>query len=90
MAIQCPFIYANGRRCTGSVNRIEAYKADVLWELKGDRWEFGWDPRSHYHLFCSEKGNHAGYARSDSDKMKFYFDQLPEEVLAILERTGVQ
>src|SRR5262249_28061437 len=32
---------------------------------------------SHFHLFCSEKGNHAGYPARDSDKMKFYFDQLP-------------
>jgi hypothetical protein len=38
------------------------------------------EPRSHYHLFCSEKGNHAGSARDDHPSMKRYFSQLPEGI----------
>ncbi len=71
----------------GTIVRIEAYKADIEWEYANDgTWQFGFSPRSHCHLFCSEKGNHAGYKRQDNYKMKFYFDQLPEEILAILRR----
>ena len=31
--IPCPFVYANGRACTGHVVRVEAYKADVTWSV---------------------------------------------------------
>jgi hypothetical protein len=79
--IPCPFVYANGKRCTGHVTRVEAYKADLEWALQPDStWKFGCAPRSHFHLFCSEKGNHAGYARPDNDQMKLYFNQLPEQL----------
>lgn len=78
--IPCPFVYAKGRKCTGHVTRVEAYKADLGWTRQPDgTWKFEWDtPRSHYHLFCSEKGNHAGYARQDSDQMKVYVDRMPD------------
>ena len=33
---------------------------------------------------CSEKGNHAGYARPDSERMKFYWDKLPEELKKVI------
>jgi hypothetical protein len=50
-------------------------------EIDG-QWVFSYGrPRSHFHLFCSEKGNHAGYPRRDSDQMKFYGDQLPDELV---------
>jgi hypothetical protein len=87
-AIPCPFVYANGKRCTGHVVRVEAYKADISWGLNTETGE--WEgphvgqPRSHYHLFCSEKENHAGYARPDSERMKFYLNQLPEELLKVM------
>ncbi len=86
--IPCPFVYANGKQCTGHVVRVEAYKADVTWEPNKEtgKWE-KWigQPRSHYHLFCSEKENHAGYARPDSEQMKFYLNQLPKELLEAME-----
>jgi len=77
-AIPCPFVYANGKRCTGQIERVEAYKADISWHRRGDgTWRYDWgQPRSHYHVFCSLKGNHAGYARQDSDQMKLYADKL--------------
>jgi hypothetical protein len=28
----CPFVYASGKRCTGHITRVEAYKADLSWQ----------------------------------------------------------
>ena len=89
-SIPCPFVYANGRSCTGHVIRIEAYKADLSWNIDAEgRAAFDFQTRSHYHLFCSEKGNHAGIRRQDPATMKFWFDQLPERVQKIIERSCV-
>ena len=84
--IACPFVYANGKRCTGHIVRIEGYKADLEWSLGADgQWSFSISRlRSHWHLFCSEKGNHAGTKRADDSRMKFYYDQLPHEIQAII------
>jgi hypothetical protein len=84
--IPCPFIYANGKKCVGLVVKIEAYKADLSWVRQEDgTWEFDWgNPRSHYHLSCSLKGNHTGYDRPDDPRMKFYFDQLPDDLRAVV------
>jgi hypothetical protein len=90
--IPCPFVYANGKRCTGHVVRVEAYKADIEYAPgANDRWRVAiGEPRSHYHVFCSEKGNHAGYARSDDSRLKFYFQDLPEALRkAINEATNL-
>jgi hypothetical protein len=75
----CPFIYAKGKKCTGHVVRIEAFKIDVTWQVDdAGQWSFSLgEPRSHYHLYCSEKDNHAGYGRPDSEQMKFYYGDLP-------------
>jgi hypothetical protein len=76
--IQCPFVYAKGRRCPGHFTHVEAYKCDVSWSPDGDgKWKpsIG-EPRSHYHLFCSEKGNHAGALKPDDSRLKFYGDRL--------------
>jgi hypothetical protein len=46
--------------------------------LKDLRWTFGiGEPRSHYHLVCSEKGNHAGWGKQDAEGLIFFFDKLP-------------
>jgi hypothetical protein len=88
--IPCPFMYANGRRCPGHIVRIEAYKADLAWASEPTgRWTFDFRPRSHYHLFCSVKGNHAGLRRQDPGAMKFWFDQLPEPARRLVMETGV-
>jgi hypothetical protein len=85
--VPCPFVYARGKSCTGHIVRVEAYKADLLWTFKDGRWSFRFsEPRSHFHLFCSEKGNHAGYPRRDSDQLKFYWQHLPEELREVLEQ----
>ncbi len=86
--IACPFVYANGRACPGYVVRIEAYKADLAWSTDADGvWSFDFRPRSHYHVFCSEKGNHAGFRRQDPDALKFWFDTLPAEIQRLLKQT---
>jgi len=78
--IPCPYVYKGGKPCTGHIIRIEGYKADISWALQEvGTWQFSvGQPRSHYHLFCSEKGNHAGFGRTDAESMKTY--QLPDGV----------
>ena len=84
--IACPFVYAKGKCCTGHIVRVEAYNADLSWDRKGSGWSFDYGaPRSHYHLFCSEKGNHAGFGREDA--LKFYFEKLPTELRSIISST---
>lgn len=88
--IPCPFIYANGKRCTGRIIRIEAYKAEIIWDrTESGKWAFGFAPRSHFHLFCSEKNNHAGSLRPDNPQMKYHWRQLPDEIRQILSATNV-
>jgi len=87
--IPCPFIYANGRTCAGYVVRFEVYKADLSWTTDADgAWNFQFRPRSHFHVFCSDKGNHAGFRRQDPNTLKFWFDTLPEEIQQIIEQTN--
>lgn len=79
--VPCPFVYAKAKRCPGHIVRIEAFKADLAWRMAADgTWSFSiGQPRSHYHLYCSEKGNHSGgYGRPDSEALKFYYQDLPE------------
>jgi hypothetical protein len=76
--IPCPFVYSGGRKCPGHITHIEAYKADISWTPDNEgKWRpsIG-EPRSHYHLFCSEKGNHAGIRRQDDSRLKFYYREL--------------
>jgi len=48
---------------------------------------FEFRPRSHYHVFCPEKGNHAGFRRQDPADLKFWFDTLPTPIREMLEST---
>ena len=89
--VPCPFVYADGRHCEGHVVRVEVYKADDAWafdESKG--WSFEFFPRSHFHVFCSEKGNHSGNRRRDDARLKFYFDDLPEPLQHLILGTAPQ
>ena len=64
-AIPCPFVYASGRKCTGSINRARAY---------------GNGPNVRkYRLWCSDHDDHCGAVSSFETKgrMEFYPDQLP-------------
>ena len=70
--IPCPFVYANGRHCTGVVRRARAYgptgRDGVVRREKVRK----------YRLWCSEKDDHAGVLSSPDAKprMEFYPDQL--------------
>jgi hypothetical protein len=56
-----------------------------MWSPNEDgTWKAHIEPRSHYHVFCSAKGNHTGYGREDSPKLKFYYRDLPKELQAAL------
>ena len=86
-AITCPFRYANGRRCEGVVVRMELYKSDLTWDSNDGRdWGFGIQPRSHFHIFCSLRGNHAGFQR-DPYQMKFWYAELPPELQKVVDAT---
>ncbi len=85
--IPCPFVYADGHRCSGFIVRVAAYEADVEWYLdEQGRWTLSVTPNRHYQLFCSEKGNHAGL-QSDSTQLKFRPQDLPERVQRIVFRS---
>jgi hypothetical protein len=51
------------------------------------RWRFEARLRSHYHVFCSDKANRAGFRRQDSAGLKFWLKTLPAELLGVVERT---
>jgi hypothetical protein len=78
--IPCPFVYSKGKRCSGHLVKVKAYKADLEWTPGADgAWSLSiGSPRSHYHLFCSKKDNHAGAVRPDA--LKFHWAELPEEL----------
>jgi hypothetical protein len=74
--IPCPFVYANGRHCSGVV-----YKARAHGPTRADNYVDRADLRK-YRLWCSDKDDHTG-AVSDSvtkDRMEFYPNDLPTNV----------
>ncbi len=82
--VPCPFVYSRGKLCGGFVVRVEAYRADLEWVREDDGgYRFGWSPRTHYHVLCSERGNHAGI-RGDDGRMKFWLDELPESLRSVV------
>jgi hypothetical protein len=80
--IDCPFVYANGRRCTGHIRRAKAY---------GSRGHDGRLRVKKYRLWCSEKDDHAGVVSGFEGKqrMEFYPNQLPEGVEDLLWASGM-
>ncbi len=87
--VSCPQVYANGEACDGHVVQFEAYKADLKWEYADGGWRFAFFPRSHFHLYCSEKGDHVGHRPSADVRMKFFLDQLPDDLRALIVATDV-
>jgi hypothetical protein len=85
--VPCPYVYAKGKKCTGHIVRIEAFKADIAWHRADDgKWSLAvGEPRSHFHLYCSEKDNHAGHGKPDA--MKFYYQDLPPTLKKVITGT---
>ena len=74
--IPCPFVYANGCRCTGVIYSARAYgpTRDRHYPLREDVRK--------YRLRCSEKDDHAGAVSGwiGKERMEFYPNRLPTGV----------
>jgi len=81
-APQCPFVYANGRRCTGTVYKARAYGAK---RRDGEVESF-----RKVRVWCTEKDDHAGAGKDfqAKERMEFYPDKLPDELNAYLRAQG--
>jgi len=82
--LPCPYVFPNGERCPGHIVNIEAFNADLSWALgEGGEWTFNHSqPRSQYHLFCSERDNHAGDRRPE--QMNCYLSGMPDDLLSLV------
>lgn len=71
-AIPCPFVYANGRCCTGVVASARGYGPK-----RGHFFTVRENVRK-YRLWCSDMGDHAGTAHGSwgKERMEFYPDQI--------------
>lgn len=69
--MKCPFVYADGHRCTGNVYAVRAYGKNDYGIVQRE------DIRK-IRLWCSAKEDHAGAVRNPSTKerMEFYPDEL--------------
>jgi hypothetical protein len=82
--ISCPFVYANGKQCGGSVSGARAY---------GPRGKHG-HPERHrvkkYRFWCTAGWDHAGAVSGplSKERMEFYPDQLPEGLEDELWKSG--
>ena len=70
-SMKCPFTYANGRCCSGTIQQARAYGRQTNGTVVAD------DIRK-IRLWCSEKWDHAGAVSSWDAKlrMEFYPDEL--------------
>ena len=68
----CPFVYANGRRCSGKVRDLRFY----------GNLRRGPSGVKKIRMWCTEKGNHAGTVSSwiGKERMEFYPDLVPEDL----------
>lgn len=86
--MQCPFVYSTGKRCKGYIKSLELIKVNLHIELSEDdkvtSISFN-PPRYHVHLYCSEKGNHAGTMRPHSEQLKVWWNDLPKEIKEQIE-----
>jgi hypothetical protein len=82
--IACPFVYSDGRKCTGHVYRARAYGRRSGADIERQ------DVRK-YRLWCSEKDDHAGAVSGFIEKrrMEFYLDQLPPGVEEALWQSDI-
>ena len=65
-ALECPFVYANGKKCPGRI---------VDWCLYGGA---SFETTRRVRLWCSEKDDHEGSRKSFPRRMDFYPDKLPK------------
>jgi hypothetical protein len=80
----CPYVHTNGDQCPGHIVKVEAFNADLRWTFdeSGNGTFNHSQPRSQYHLFCSERGNHAD--DSGTEQMQCYIISMPDELLVVI------
>jgi hypothetical protein len=80
--VRCPFVYSNGKRCTGVIRQARAYGP-----LRGNHYVDRDDVRA-YRLWCSDKDDHAGAVSSSAGKvrMEFYPNELEPGVEDLIWR----
>ena len=85
--MKCPFVYANGKNCKGYVESLKIVKPNVIVTLNENGKVIGIsiEPKYHVHLKCSEKDNHAGCMSPDSEQMKIWYNDLPEDLRKQIE-----
>jgi hypothetical protein len=86
----CPYVYPSGDRCGGRIVKVEAFNADLRWTLdeSGNSTFSHSQPRSHYHLFCSEKGSHADDPHPEQKRC--YMINMPDELLGVITSSAEQ
>ncbi len=87
--VQCPFVYANGRRCGGHVVAVWAVPAAAAsWYVdKNGEWQFSVMEIGGYAFACSKRGGHRA-GTGIHPKMVLRHGDLPDEVRQhIVERT---
>lgn len=86
--IPCPFVYEDGKPCTGEVSDASGYGPFSTDPTTGEHYQ---DIRR-IRLWCSHKRDHCGArsSRSASQRMLFYPDELPSETLrAVCDQFGL-
>lgn len=69
---QCPFVYATGKRCCGTVSGVRFY----------GNIQDGYPGVKKVRIWCSAMHDHAGADRgfAAKDRMEFYPDQIPTDL----------
>jgi hypothetical protein len=86
----CPYVYPSGDRYGGRIVKVEAFNTDLRWTFdeSGNSIFSHSQRRSHFHLFCSEKGNHAD--DSHPEQMMRYTINMPDELLRVIASSAEQ
>lgn len=85
--MNCPFVYANGKKCEGHITELKIIKPHFTIHLTSDG-----DVESaeiwteyHVHLRCSLNGGHHRDQDQEDDRMKVRLEDLPESILRRIE-----
>jgi hypothetical protein len=80
--MQCPFVYANKKRCNGYINQIKVIKANIEFVIdeKDNIKLTSLNSNYHVHLYCSKKEGHAGCHKQPPEIMKLWFNKLPDNI----------
>jgi len=79
--MKCPFIYPNGKQCSGYIESLEVANCLRISLNESDkitRKEI--EPRQPVLLYCSLKRNHRGVLARHPKEMKKIWHDLPESI----------